>query len=118
MEKARFAFDVLLIVLYVAPATLLFLLSLSCGGWNEGTGSGTCSVAVLEPLYVNLYTIFFVLSLSLIGVAYMIALLAIFVGSFGFRLMSLSEGLAAVKKDWFGFLVVGLSILIFFMSLL
>lgn len=116
MEKARLGFDVALLVLYIVPALFFLILSFFCGGWNAGTGSGRCSVAILEPIYENLYNTVFALTF-MIGPVYLIAILATIVGSIGFRLMSLSEGLIAVKKDWFGFLVLGISVFLFILSI-
>ena len=143
MEKVRFLFDVSIIVLYAAPATFLFFLGLFCLELSEETGRTVCSLTFLQPyhdLFRGSYPIelpFFVLAvpiswmmqtiygpldaplwpLSVIFIGVSMVALTAFLGGIGFRIMSLSEGLAATKKDWFGFLILGFSILIFLASL-
>ena len=144
MEKARLGFDIALFVLYALPAALLFFLSLSCGTvYGREYAHTQCSLTFLEPLYdsvsgspmfmwpmiligslgaflnmFNIYDLPIGLQLAqFLILPFFVAVPVAFIGSVGFRFMSLSKGVAAVKKDWFGFLVVGASILFFLLSI-
>jgi hypothetical protein len=46
--------DAALLILVTVPVALMLVMSPFCGGWNEGTMSGTCTIPLFEGVYNTL----------------------------------------------------------------